>query len=423
MEFFDQLGTLIQRRWRARDFEPGAFAEIAAAALRKLPPCDHTTYRDVVDAFVFDDALPVQPPDPRFGQPQIVVHEAPDFYIEVLCWVDATTAIHQHSFAGAFCVLEGSSLHTTYGFTPQRTLGSTLEIGALRFLASERLRAGDVRTIAPGRAFIHALFHLDRPSISVVVRTRRQADLGPQWSYLPPALALDQRAEEQHPTRARVAQLLTALGATDPAGYDRLIARAIAESDLATVWLAARHAHGAARKAPYRRSEAWLDAVLGAAAVRFGGSAGPLLATLDGAARAEDLMLRRADVHDPDLRFFLALLLNVPTRAELLDLVAAHAPGDPRATVMRWIRALTTARAPNHAVLLELELELDAPIDDMRVADLLHATIEGMLDGHTGDALAARVASVSGALPALRDAIADLAARLRTGSLAPLFVD
>ncbi|WP_433934305.1 hypothetical protein AB3662_07290 [Sorangium cellulosum] len=39
-----------------------------------------------------------------------------------------------------------------------------------------------------------------------------------------------------------------------------------------------------------------------------------------------------------------------------------------------------------------------------------------------GGTSAAPSASVSGALPALRHAVADLAARLRAGALAPLFV-
>jgi hypothetical protein len=38
------------------------------------------------------------------------------FYVEVVFWAEGTTAIHQHSFSGAFQVLVGSSIHTLYGF-------------------------------------------------------------------------------------------------------------------------------------------------------------------------------------------------------------------------------------------------------------------------------------------------------------------
>jgi hypothetical protein len=50
----------------------------------------------------------------------------------------------------------------------------------------------------------------------------------------------------------------------------------------------------------------------------------------------------RSQILDPEHRFFLALLMNAPTRADLLALVARRFPKhDPTAVVLRWIDELT----------------------------------------------------------------------------------
>ncbi|AVP96089.1 hypothetical protein C7S18_02270 [Ahniella affigens] len=58
----------------------------------------------------------------------------------------------------------------------------------------------------------------------------------------------------------------------------------------------------------------------------------------------------RAKLHEREHRFFLALLLNVFDRDDLLAVVAREFKGaDPVATLMRWMRELTgqTDRYPN----------------------------------------------------------------------------
>jgi hypothetical protein len=422
MKFFAKLGELVYRRWRSTAFDERAFPAIAAAALGELPPDQHTTYHDVIEAFVFDATLPVQPGHTKFGQPPLLVYESLSFYIEVLCWVDGTTAIHQHGFSGAFQVMAGSSIHSTYRFLPRRRINASMELGELSFVGSELLRRGDVRPIEAGRRFIHALFHLDRPSISVVVRTRRELDHGPPWSYLKPGVALDPFVDDGHDTRARVQQLLRALVLTDRPGYDRFVDRVIGECDLPTVFLVARHCHEQAMAEPHRIERERLDVVLQAVAARFGDDARVVLPAIDEAVRDMDLMRRREEIHGIEHRFFLALLVNVPTRAELLDLVAAHAAGDPRATVLRWLRELTREEGPHQATMLELELELDEPLENVRVADLLHATAAGMLDGLGGEALVARLVAETPAFAELGEELSALEAQLRTGALKPLFM-
>src|ERR1019366_9823901 len=65
----------------------------------------------------------------------------------------------------------------------------------------EWLTRGDVRPILPGSGLVHALFHLDRPSVSVVVRTPSDALAGPQYSYSRAGLAFDPFAKSDALTR------------------------------------------------------------------------------------------------------------------------------------------------------------------------------------------------------------------------------
>ena len=48
----------------------------------------------------------------------------------------------------------------------------------------------------------------------------------------------------------------------------------------------------------------------------------------------------RRMVHEPEHRFFLALLLNLSSRKDLLAMVEHRFPGKSLATVMRWVEEL-----------------------------------------------------------------------------------
>lgn len=58
-------------------------------------------------------------------------------------------------------------------------------------------------------------------------------------------------------------------------------------------------------------------------------------------------MQARRSIVDPDARFFLGLLLNVPTRADCLRLVAERFPGeDPAARCAAWLAQMGDLEKP-----------------------------------------------------------------------------
>lgn len=124
-----------------------------------------------------------------FGEPPITLLQAGNAAIELLLWRTGRTAIHQHSFSGAFCVLDGSSLHCSYGFRPLCELDSQLLLGDVDLLQYEILTKGNARAILPGQKFIHGLFHLESPTITLVAR-RAEVSTGTQFAYLRPHAAI-----------------------------------------------------------------------------------------------------------------------------------------------------------------------------------------------------------------------------------------
>src|SRR5467141_638931 len=192
MEFFQTLGSLVTRLWRERNYNEEDFPEVASRGLSELPPDQHVSFWDVVKWALTCERLPAQADlGAKFGQPPLSVFTGRDFRIEVLFWVQGIPAIPQHSFSGAFHVMHGSSLQSLWQFEPEEQLSLRLALGSVSLKKAELLRKGDSRPIIAGKQLIHSTFHLDRPSLTVVVRTIGEANQQPQYSYLPPTIAYD----------------------------------------------------------------------------------------------------------------------------------------------------------------------------------------------------------------------------------------
>ena len=90
----------------------------------------------------------------NFSNLPITMFSSTRFYIDVYFWLDGTTTIHQHGFAGAFQVLTGSSLHGEYKFRVKRAVSPHFNLGELSLKEVRLLRRGDIRKIIPGPKYI-----------------------------------------------------------------------------------------------------------------------------------------------------------------------------------------------------------------------------------------------------------------------------
>jgi hypothetical protein len=101
-----------------------------------------------------------------------------------------------------------------------------MRLGQLTQQRTESLTRGAIRTITPGSAFIHALIHIDRPSVTVVVRTDSTSARSPEPAYifLPPGIALNPHGETSaERKRWQALQLLKRTGRDHLAETERLL--------------------------------------------------------------------------------------------------------------------------------------------------------------------------------------------------------
>lgn len=171
------------------------FCEAAAKALEAFPPCSASDFLDYLSDCAAS-GQPAQRNNPRFGQPSVVVARDRECFVELLLWRDDITSIHEHSFEGAFKALDGRRLHSTFTFSPsfRFDLDPRVERGKLELKNIELLSTGSIRMIKPGREFIHMLWTVDRPGLTVAIR---QNGTKTSMSYLPPGLGFDEFSAER----------------------------------------------------------------------------------------------------------------------------------------------------------------------------------------------------------------------------------
>lgn len=350
MKIIDELGALVQNAWLKTNYSEDAFPEVAAQALAEINLPAKMTSWDTIHWLAAENQLPAQQDlDASFGNPPITLYTGHRFFIDIYFWVDGTTEIHQHGFAGAFQVLAGSSIHSRYSFKEEQAISQRFRLGQINFEAVELLQQGDIRRISPGGDHIHALFHLDRPSTTITVRTFGLPSHQPQYSYRKPNLAIDPFFKEPALTRKlQTAAMLIQL--QDPA-HDDLICELIASSDLhgsfllLTVVYGLLHGNRMEKVFEVSTGSERFEKFLGAARKRHGGLTEFLKPVLEEADRVDDIVRRRQFITSPEHRFFLALILNVPTRVKVLELVAQRFPNqDPIDTVLDWVMELAATK-------------------------------------------------------------------------------
>ncbi|MHA3773751.1 hypothetical protein ACXR0O_19635 [Verrucomicrobiota bacterium sgz303538] len=355
-QFFTELGRTVLARWKEKNFSLAAFPEIAQTALEERPPSEHVDVPALIQEFLLDDEQPFQTTS-GFGQPELVVYDDPRFYIQILFWLEGTTDIHQHMFSGAFHVLQGSSIHSHFEFENMQPISAHIRVGDLRMTSTQLLETGSTVPIISGGGYVHSLFHLDMPSLTVVVRTHTDPGTGPQFTYLPPHMAVDPFHSDALTMRRK--QLLDVLEKTEDPGYAEVVFEMLENLDFERGFFILQNGMG------YLRSLEQWDESVDVFRKKHGALADYVVPTLDEIVRRDGLVELRGSVTEVEHRFFLALLLNVPNRADILSFVSQRFPGDASKTILRWAEELTNMSDFGTWILdAEFPAELDIPIDE-----------------------------------------------------------
>lgn len=350
MKLFQKTGEKIETLWREKNYAEDEFPGIAESVLQKAGLPDKISAWEVLDWTLKQTHLPEQRDiNAGFGDPPITLYNAPRFYIDVYFWLEGTTAIHQHSFCGAFQVLHGSSIHSWYEFEKHAAVNTFLETGRMSLKSVELLEVGDVQKILAGRQYIHGLFHLEQPSATIVVRTYKSPLHLPQYSYHKPFLAVDPFFEEANTTKKL--QCITTLLRTDYPDTDRLIAELLADSDFQTCYAILSTIRNHLRQNQIdrmfnlSRPEERFEKFLGIVREKHGRAAEVLPEIFAHREMTEEILRRRSYISDPEQRFFLALLMNVEGKERILPLVKSRFPDrDPVEKILDWTLDLAETR-------------------------------------------------------------------------------
>lgn len=424
MKLFQTLGDEIEQQWNAVNYDEEVFPRVAAEALRAARLPEKLSAWDVIEWALAEPMLPDQK-DLRgtFGDPPITVFNAPRFYIDVYFWFEGTTAIHQHGFCGAFQVLLGSSIHSWYDFEPRRVINACTEIGEMRLNICELLNVGDVQEINGGRRYIHSLFHLDHPSVTIVVRTFKIDKYAPQFSYHKPGLAIDPFYEV--PATVKKLQSVSALLKANHPETDSRICALLKRSDLQTTFqllTRLRTYFGSDRlgmmfgvEQQSGRFGQFLDAVR----ERHGKDLKALEEVIERDVWMNDIVRRRAVVTDPEHRFFFALLMNAEGRDRILELVKQRYPeADPVSKVADWVYDLA------HIRLVGDRAQNALGIEDFDESDLF--IFEKMLAGEAAENIrnAVKAEFAPAKVPVILDSLDERLRKLsECATFRPLFSD
>ena len=227
---FAEMEASVYRCWDRDDD-----AHLADASTRALEDCRELLAFDPAEClqWALDPGvvLPEQAWQFDFGQPAITVVRNADFRIDLLYWVENSTAVHDHITCGAFAAVLGDRLHGRYTFAGEDRLGPWVETGRLSRVHLEVMRQGDARPLRP--ELIHDVFWLSKPSVTLVVRCAEHP--GPTKrnprSFWAPGLALVPKAHHETSLVSRRAEGLALMRMANQAMYEDALREILEGSD------------------------------------------------------------------------------------------------------------------------------------------------------------------------------------------------
>lgn len=335
LAYFQRLGEEIDQAWRRYSYDESIFPELSHELVEKDPPFTNSRPEDVLD-FAFQSNQPFLQPSPRilFGEPPVTLFQGARFYIEALFWFSGTTSIHEHGFSGTFSVLSGSSVHSQWKFSPERTINSRMMCGKLERVTTEILHPGSSRAIRSGSKLIHQLFHLELPSVTIVVRTYGERNRLPQFEYLRPGLAIDPEAMD--PLRTRRLMFLDAMVRGQMDGLREYAGKLVEVSELETMYY--MFSDLTRRKA----DKSVVSDLYDQARRRYGNVIDLFSEVCDAERRTRLVVSLRSKVKDPGARFLLALLMLLSDRDSILSLIQSEFPdAPPLSKVDEWMAAMS----------------------------------------------------------------------------------
>lgn len=188
-----RLAARIDSEWKAAGQKVSAFPAIAARVLSDAQPHREYDLSSLAGWTLSQRTFPQAcNPFGPMGPPAFTIWSDGRFFVNVYAYTTPEVVIHDHDFAGAFINLSGTTIHATYEFPDAERIDPAIHVGTLNLHDIEVVRSGDVRRIDPGRRFIHQVWHVDQPTVVLVIRTGPLPRPGRrQYQYLHAGIATE----------------------------------------------------------------------------------------------------------------------------------------------------------------------------------------------------------------------------------------
>ena len=293
-----RLASVFHQQWSAEGRTQVAFTASAVSALAEV---DLSPLKDVAGLVKWihsSDSFPEQiVGENEYGEPTVTLYRDADIRIEAILWMGAQLGGggHDHKSRGAFIALKGARLQSHYRYACTEQFMAGVEAGEVS-VSTEVLREGAIQPIGLLHEFIHELFFLERPSVSISLRS--QVAVPGSALYFLPGLRLDRGREQLLRKRTQLGPILREVHG------ERLVtalSEIVREGPIAAI-------HACATALGGGISGAAIDAVGEACAALHGELGKRLSMVLREEVRRRDLQKALAMLRTPEERLFLGLL-------------------------------------------------------------------------------------------------------------------
>lgn len=329
LEIFSVLAAEVDRRWRLVEHSENSFSKIAYECLFQQMHL-LVDYESVLEWLMGMDGVCEQSSlGNSFGQPPLTLYTDEKFRIELLFWHTGAAAIHHHTFSGAFLILQGETIHTLFNFKEELKCYDHFRLGNLSIDKVELLKKGDVREIIPGEAMIHSTFHIDMPTVTVVIRTHCDNQIKTELEYRPPGVAINTCHIE--PLLVKKVQALEFLQRIHSNKLEQILKKALENVDIFGSYLLLRQFY-------CNRNVGGDDFCIHFLKEKYGNSATvSILKSIEEEKRRITIYKLRASVIDSGQRFFLALLINLPNLSLILQSIKLkYHEHEPFSLIYKW---------------------------------------------------------------------------------------
>lgn len=196
----------VDKKWQTQKdkmtFSDFAYQELQGHSFHKDFDL-HRDMKEILEHRIFPTQIN---PNSNFGDPPITLYFSSDqsFYLDMYIWMETQTSIHEHSFEGAFTVLQGRSIESKYEFNTDLKLDDGF-LGTLHKKGLSQILPGHVEIIPKGKQLIHRVLHITKPTVSLILRTHNKvhaSNINIQYRY-----DFDKLASNSHPPGDVVAKM------------------------------------------------------------------------------------------------------------------------------------------------------------------------------------------------------------------------